>query len=181
MIFKLLNEPYYYIYAHLNPATMLPEGTEVKQGDIVAEIGTPHHNGGWYEHLHVQCLVGDLPETFDGYGKGDYSELHRYPNPEWLVPDAEHDFERLNHVWKCETGFSSRIMTEHWAYQRVATYGPEMVPVLLRKMRDDPPGWWFSALKDLTGAWPCNKDNAGRFLALAKEWVAWGRQNGYDI
>lgn len=57
------------IYAHLDPKTSLRTGDRVMPGDELARVGESPENGGWFPHLHVQCIAGD-PNllTLDGYG-----------------------------------------------------------------------------------------------------------------
>lgn len=67
----------HYIYAHLaKDSVNVRAGDPVNAGQVVAAIGQPHENGGWYEHLHVQALtpaawalIKDAPDlsAIDGY------------------------------------------------------------------------------------------------------------------
>jgi peptidoglycan LD-endopeptidase LytH len=63
----------YLLYGHLRHD--LPDvGTAFKAGDIVAHIGDPTANGGWFGHLHAQLLTRTAfnrdiadPNRIDGY------------------------------------------------------------------------------------------------------------------
>lgn len=78
------------LYAHLDPATPLRAGDEVAPGDVLACVGRPPDNGGWFPHLHLQRLVSgrlkDL-DSLDGYGhKRDLAHWSRTcPDPLPLV------------------------------------------------------------------------------------------------
>lgn len=57
------------IYGHLGPQPALRAGDRVRLGDTIGRVGEPHDNGGWFPHLHVQCVArGVDPLTLDGYG-----------------------------------------------------------------------------------------------------------------
>lgn len=64
------------IYAHLDPNVACSVGDYLKIGDVFANVGRAPQNGGWFPHLHVQCvdaghfeklLIQDLKDL-DGYG-----------------------------------------------------------------------------------------------------------------
>lgn len=62
------------LYGHLDPATMLKTKTKVVPGDIIATIGEPNVNGGWFRHLHLQIMTQehvkqyeDREHLIDGY------------------------------------------------------------------------------------------------------------------
>lgn len=75
------------IYAHLDPEINCRIGDQLKRGDVFANVGQAPDNGGWFSHLHVQCveialfeqlLKNDLRDL-DGYGaEKDIHELCRY-------------------------------------------------------------------------------------------------------
>lgn len=77
-----------FIMAHLNPDRMNNQD-QYKAGDVIGYVGDPTHNGGWYPHLHVQCI--DLAFLFennitdiDGYGPDSPILREAYPNPQIL-------------------------------------------------------------------------------------------------
>ena len=94
VVFFALDQPIgditHFLYAHLkNEPPHKPVGSHVTPGDIVAVLGEPHENGGWYEHLHVQTLTRDAWERtqgditkFDGYAPVRYAKGHpEFPDP----------------------------------------------------------------------------------------------------
>jgi hypothetical protein len=95
--------------------------------------------------------------------------------------DVEAEFQRLAEWWTRETGYLSSLTEafKHPAYRAIVALGPVVVPVLLRQLEKDP-DWWFGALNELTGANPIPLDHRGNLGAMAADWVAWGRTNGYS-
>lgn len=92
VIVRLLDEPMYLIYAHVD--LLIPTdkllGTKLKPNDVFATIAPPERNGGWYPHVHVQAMTQEAyeffkanPASLDGYGKvGEEAQLARlYPDP----------------------------------------------------------------------------------------------------
>lgn len=68
----------YTIYAHLHKL----EGRvgEVRgKGEVVGVVAPVEKNGGWYPHLHVQCMF-DYTPFVDGYGPAEHRDL--FPDPE---------------------------------------------------------------------------------------------------
>lgn len=94
---------------------------------------------------------------------------------------VEAEFHRLEEWWNRETRYLSSLTEafKHPAYRAIVALGPAVVPVLLRQLEKDP-DWWFGALKELTGANPIPLDHRGNLSAMAADWVAWGRSNGYS-
>ncbi len=78
VVFKV-SDDLHYVYGHLDSRFLPPVGKEFKRGDYVSVIGPPEDNGGWFRHLHVQCIRGELPEDFDGYGTREM--LDKFPDP----------------------------------------------------------------------------------------------------
>jgi hypothetical protein len=69
------------IFAHLK-AEKLVIGQKYLKGSPVGVLASPHENGGWFTHLHLQGIK-DLAQMngIDGYGeKSDLNEVN-YPNP----------------------------------------------------------------------------------------------------
>ncbi|MBC7853193.1 MAG: SAM-dependent DNA methyltransferase [Pirellulaceae bacterium] len=74
---------------------------------------------------------------------------------------------------------SARFTISHPAYREIIDLGPEVIPILLREMRDDP-GLWSDALHELTRADPV-PEGATSLADAARAWVAWGREQGHDV
>lgn len=81
---------FYVIYAHLEHGSIVPKETQLKEGQQVGIVGNSDVNGGWFPHLHVQCIAGrivlssegELAFLLDGYAV----PLHeRFPDPETVL------------------------------------------------------------------------------------------------
>ena len=60
----------------------IPEniGTPYKAGDVVGLVAESDKNGGWYEHLHVQCSR-EFDRERDAYSKIYYGIEKDFLNP----------------------------------------------------------------------------------------------------
>ncbi len=79
VIVKLHGIDIWMIYAHLR-SPMWRVGMMLGAGCPIGHVGSPHVNGGWYPHLHVQAMTRQAwemfladPTTIDGY----------YPAEQW--------------------------------------------------------------------------------------------------
>ena len=88
-------------------------------------------------------------------------------------------FEQLADEWELQTGFMSSTLDRsvHPLYQRIIGLGPQAVPLVLERMRDEGGGHWNWALEALTGR-SVQSVLTGNIATIASEWVAWGRQEG---
>jgi len=90
-------------------------------------------------------------------------------------------FQSLVRQWKEERGPSSSTteLAMCPAYQRIIGLGPAVVPLLLREL-EGAPEHWFWALKAITGADPVPAESRGKIREMARLWIEWGRQHGYQ-
>jgi len=51
-----INSPYL-LYGHLSHDNLPNIGDTFKSGQIIAKLGDTNINGGWFPHLHVQCIT----------------------------------------------------------------------------------------------------------------------------
>lgn len=88
-IARVVGEQTALIFAHLR-SVRCTAGDEIAPGDVIAEVGAPAFNGGWYPHLHVQAVrvLGDvhclaLLPYIDGYGAAKDAAVlaSRFPDP----------------------------------------------------------------------------------------------------
>ena len=93
---------------------------------------------------------------------------------------VEKEFRRLYAQWEEETGglSSPRKLVENWAYRRVVEMGWEAVPIMLRELQAGR-GYWYSALKEITGEDPRDESMRGRLWLIRDAWLQWGRQHKY--
>ena len=91
----------YVLYGHLG-SMFVKAGDSVSRGGILADIGAPPENGGWWSHLHLQCVAqeyyewccdNDINKTLDGYFPCSQLDLFRvrFPDPSALLWDATAD------------------------------------------------------------------------------------------
>ncbi len=83
-------DKFYSLYGHLtlNSLEILKVGQKVKQGNLIAYIGTPNENGNWAPHLHFQLILDLLGnnENFDGVALPSKVDVWKSicPNPNSL-------------------------------------------------------------------------------------------------
>ena len=95
----------------------------------------------------------------------------RIPEP---ATDMEGQFRSLAETWRKDTRHSSSLvkMIMHPAYLRIIGFGPSVVPLLLRALRDRP-DHWLVALKATTGVDPAPEGST--FTEAVQAWLAWGQ------
>ena len=91
------------------------------------------------------------------------------------------EFYSLVHEWKRDTQFVYTLdeLVMHPAYQRIIGMGEKAIPMLLREL-DEHPDHWFWALEAITGAHPVFPSQQGKIDEMAKEWLHWAEENGYE-
>jgi hypothetical protein len=103
--------------------------------------------------------------------------------PPAAAPDTKLEalFQSLVRQWKEERGPSSSTteLAMCPSYQRIIGLGPVVVPLLLREL-EHAPDHWFWALKAITGVDPVPVESRGKVREMARLWIEWGRQQGYQ-
>ena len=81
-----------YVICHLNHKAIIRRyvGQELEKGSLVGFTGKTRENGGWWPHIHIQCLRPEmLPELLaykiDGYGEKRADNAERFPDPEQVL------------------------------------------------------------------------------------------------
>jgi hypothetical protein len=94
------------------------------------------------------------------------------------VSSEDEEFEELARTWERETAIESfpHRKAMHPAYQQILAMGPDVVPLVLRRL-ERRPGHWFWALRFLTREDPAKGVDNMREARMA--WIAWGRRHGY--
>ncbi len=84
--------------------------------------------------------------------------------------------------WESEVeGYSSTAQTsDHPAYQEIISMGTQVVPLLLKELKNNPI-FWLSALNEITGINPIKPEQRGKIKQMAEAWLEWGRNQGYVI
>ena len=90
-------------------------------------------------------------------------------------------FQSLVSEWKQDTQFvsSTTSMILHRAYQEIIGMGPSVIPLILRELAISP-DHWFPALRALTGVDPVPSSERGKVRTMAKIWLDWARDHGYQ-
>lgn len=89
-------------------------------------------------------------------------------------------FEEHFQRWKKDTGphSNAQIIVGHPDYLKMIKMGWPVVPLMLKKLQDDPQHI-FHALFKITGENPVPKAHVGKFQDMIADWLDWGRQKGY--
>ncbi len=84
--------------------------------------------------------------------------------------------------WESEVeGYSSTTqISDHPAYQEIISMGTQVVPLLLKELKNNPI-FWLSALNEITGINPIKPEQRGKIKQMAQAWLEWGRNQGYVI
>ena len=98
------------------------------------------------------------------------------------VETLEQRFQRLLETWDRETRFQSSTarIIEHPAYQEIIALGAPAIPLLLRTLESTGNGHLGPALAAITGASPVLPEHRGKIGEIARDWVRWGRESGYQ-
>lgn len=92
----------------------------------------------------------------------------------------EQHFLQLLSKWRKETAFQSspRVITSHPAYQQIIDIGEPALPFIFEDMPENG-GWWYPALRAITGDNPVPKDARGNRKLNDEAWLRWAREHGY--
>jgi len=92
-------------------------------------------------------------------------------------------FQELAARWHADTGgisAPSRIVS-HDAYLQIISMGLDALPLILEDLRKNG-GYWYPALRVITGAWPVPAEARGKPRLMKEAWFLWAREErGYDI
>lgn len=94
-------------------------------------------------------------------------------------PDRlEKEFQRHARKWATETAFVSSVtdLVMHPSYQRIMAMGPQVLPLILRDLQEQPKHW-FWALSAIAGEDVAKA--ADTFDGAVNAWLAWGKRKGY--
>ena len=92
----------------------------------------------------------------------------------------EERFAKLVAEWRSGTGglSSPRAIRSHPAYQQIIAMGEPALRHIFDDLKRNG-GWWYPALRALTGQNPVPESAKGNPLLNDEAWLQWGRQNGY--
>jgi hypothetical protein len=82
--------------------------------------------------------------------------------------------------WQEETRFESSMTNAaiNTNYQQIIGMGPAVLPFILRELRDNG-GYWFWALRMISGEDPVPAESKGHIPQMTQIWLQWGRTKGY--
>ena len=63
-------------------------------------------------------------------------------------------------------------------YLKIISQGEKALPLIFKSLKKKP-DHWFIALATITKANPVKPKNQGNLNAMTKDWLEWGRQQGY--
>ena len=89
---------------------------------------------------------------------------------------TEEQFRKLAAEWLDDVGPVSSVteLTSHPKYKEIIGLGWDVVPFLLRDLQHNR-GFWFTALSEITGIRPFDRQDAGNGKLMAEAWIQWGR------
>jgi hypothetical protein len=88
----------------------------------------------------------------------------------------EQAFHDLAEQWRRETAMCSSIAkkVEHAAYRKIIAMGEQVLPLILRELRDRP-GYWFEALKAISRQSPVGANERADPKKVREAWLQWGK------
>jgi hypothetical protein len=104
-----------------------------------------------------------------------------------LTPEQRQDvarrFQGLATQWGVATRYRSNThaLRDHPVYRELVGLGEPAVPLILAELKREPNVSWFLVLAAITGEDPIPPALAGRVDAMARAWLDWGRQRGYEV
>jgi len=78
VIFEI-NSHLYLIFGHLKDIVN-KVNTIYPKGSVIGLVGGIHQSGGWYPHLHLQCMR-KFDYSVDGYGPKNEGNFQAFPDP----------------------------------------------------------------------------------------------------
>jgi hypothetical protein len=92
-------------------------------------------------------------------------------------------FQSLAGQWRMQRGARSSITQAALspAYQSIIGMGPMAVQFIIIQLESegDEPDQWFWALKAITGADPVRDEDRGDYVAMARSWLQWAKDQGH--
>ncbi len=92
-------------------------------------------------------------------------------------------FNLLASTWKANTLNISSIsqMTVEPHYLQIIAMGKAAVPLILKKLENEP-DFWFPALSSINGGInPVKNSNRGDLAAMTQDWINWAKENNLYV
>lgn len=98
-----------------------------------------------------------------------------------LEENAGLRFYSLASEWKKEAGSYSLMVQKAMllSYQKIIGMGATALPYIFRELQWSP-DHWFWALQAITGSNPVKPENRGKVKEMAKDWLFWAKEKGYE-
>ena len=132
-------------------------------------------------HPRYPALFGRYPDVHFGSRECAFCYAVHTEDPDTAEeqPIAER-FAELAQEWRHGTGgvSSPREIASHPAYRQIIALGESVLPLIFKDLERNG-GWWYPALRALTGENPVQASARGRPPLSNAAWLQWGRQNGY--
>jgi hypothetical protein len=132
------------------------------------------------DSVTVNCIEGfggngSIIETRDGDGvKLAPYRVHLENSPQ---PSEETKFHALATAWRWHNRGKSVLDYDDFSYLQIIGMGPPVVPYLLKAVEDGE-GFWYFALKCITGREAETPDMHGDPEAIRQAWIEWGKKYG---
>lgn len=91
------------------------------------------------------------------------------------------EFLELKEKWKEETLYesSSDKIFSNSNYVRIIAFGTEALPWIIKDLKRNG-GFWFAALKKITGINPIKNENIGKYEGMKQDWLEWSEKYYLD-
>lgn len=101
-------------------------------------------------------------------------------NPDYGPSPIQLKFQALAAEWREATDHLSSVRDKcvHPAYQQIIGMGPDVLALVFGELRGKG-GFWFWALRALTGENPVPESAKGRFDLIRAAWIRWAEARGY--
>jgi hypothetical protein len=155
---------------------------------LVEAMGRPTTSHWWVGDIHsaVESVVAD-PLNFYGTDSDELEELNFWQSATAFseeLPIVDDDteirnrFNDLTRLWREETVFlsSPADIILNFNYQQIIGMGPTVVPLIIEELQNRG-GFWYWALRAITGADPVPPKYRGNSIKMKETWLNWYRQN----
>ena len=138
---------------------------------IEEHLGALPHGG--YSIIEEHAGTTICRGALEGYHCVFCRVLHR-------IGREEEHFAELVEQWREGTGglSSPKAIADHPAYQQIIQMGKSALPMIFRELEENG-GWWYPALRTLTGENPVPAEAKGQPPLSREAWLEWGQRNGY--
>lgn len=111
--------------------------------------------------------------------KSQSSKVVAIPGPDYAASPIRSRFQALVAEWKEATCYlsSSDDIAMHSAYQQIIGMGSDALPLIFQELRLRG-GYWYWALKAITGDDPVPVTDRGKVPLMKRAWLEWAEDRG---